>query len=136
MAGCGLPRTNRRAPSFSLCCSPTVRRLLVLHDESNPTTSCLVRASDADEIIDDRIDILRLDRCFVVHARVCHRRKLYISFVLAGLGFVPTHATVAGEVDSRYALIATERDAAPRVSECRPEVDEAIELCSFWFGGT
>src|SRR5260370_42600048 len=65
MAGCGLPRTNPRAPSFSLCCSPTVRRLLVLHDESNPTTSCLVRSSDADEIIDDRIDILLLSRCFV-----------------------------------------------------------------------
>ena len=80
MAGCGLPRTNPRAPSFSLCCSPTVRRLLVLHEESNPTTSRLVRASDADEIIDDRIDILRLDRCFVGHARVCHRRKPYISF--------------------------------------------------------
>jgi hypothetical protein len=46
------------------------------------------------------IDILRLDRCFVVHARVCHRRKLYISFVLAGLRFAPTHASVAGEVDS------------------------------------
>ena len=40
----------------------------MLHDESNPKTSCLVRVSDADEIIDDRIDILRLDRCFVVHA--------------------------------------------------------------------
>jgi hypothetical protein len=38
-----------------------VRRLLVLHDESNPTTCCLVRASDADEIIDDRIDILIYD---------------------------------------------------------------------------
>ena len=108
----------------------------MLYDESTSTTSCLVRASDADEIIDDRIDILRLDRCFVVHARVCHRRKLHISFVLAGLGVVPTQGSVAGEVDSRYALIATERDAAPRVSECRPEVDEAIELCSFWFGGT
>src|ERR1700730_2411679 len=66
VAGCGLPRTNRRAPSFSLCCSPTVRRLVVLHDESNSTTSCLVLASDADEII----DILRLDRCLVVHARL------------------------------------------------------------------
>jgi hypothetical protein len=86
MAGYGLSRTNPRAPSFSLCCSPTVRRPLVLHDESNPTTSRLVRASEADEIIDDRIDILRLERCFVVHARVCHRRKLYISFVLAELG--------------------------------------------------
>src|SRR5258707_11180749 len=64
-AACGLPRTNPRAPSFSLCCSPTVGRLLMLHDESNPKTSCLVRASDADEIMDDRIDILRLDRCFV-----------------------------------------------------------------------
>ena len=40
----------------------------MLHDESNPKTSCLVRVSDADEIIDDRIDILRLDRCFVVRA--------------------------------------------------------------------
>jgi hypothetical protein len=29
----------------------------VLHDKSNPTISCLVRASDADEMIDDRIDI-------------------------------------------------------------------------------
>jgi hypothetical protein len=48
---------------------------------------------------------------------------------------VPTHASVAGAVDSRYARIAAERDAAPRVSECRPEIDEAIELCSFWFGG-
>jgi hypothetical protein len=38
----------------------------VLHGKSNPTTSRLVRASDADEIIDYRIDILRLDRCFVV----------------------------------------------------------------------
>src|SRR5260370_22009799 len=47
MAGCGLPRTNPRAPSFSLCCSPTVRRLLVLHDV---TTSRLVRPSDTDEI--------------------------------------------------------------------------------------
>src|SRR5216683_6092134 len=26
-------------------------------------------------------------------------------FVLAALGFAPTHASVAGEVDSRYALI-------------------------------
>jgi hypothetical protein len=41
---------------------------------------------------------------------------------------VPTQGSVAGEVDSRYALIAIERDAAPRVSECRPEIDEAIEL--------
>ena len=86
MAGCGSPRTSPRAPSFSLCCSPTVRRLLVLHDESNLTAFCLVCAHHADEIVDDRIDILRLDRCFVVHARVCHRRKLYISFVLAELG--------------------------------------------------
>jgi hypothetical protein len=52
-----------------------------------------------------------------------------------GLGVVPTQGSVAGEVDSRYALIAIERDAAPRVSECRPELDEAIELCRFWFGG-
>src|SRR5260370_41721021 len=44
-AGCGLPRTNPRAPSFRLCCSPTVRRLLVLHEESNPTTSWLVHAT-------------------------------------------------------------------------------------------
>jgi hypothetical protein len=36
-AAYGLPRTSPRAPSFSLCCSPTVRRLLVLHEESNPT---------------------------------------------------------------------------------------------------
>jgi signal transduction histidine kinase len=35
--------SNPRAPSFSLCCSPTGRHLLVLHDESNLTTSCLVR---------------------------------------------------------------------------------------------
>jgi hypothetical protein len=83
----------------------------VLHDESKPTTSCLVHTSDADGIMDDRIDILRLDRCIVVHARVCHRRKLSISFVLAD--------SVAGAVDSRYACIAAERDAAPRVSECR-----------------
>jgi hypothetical protein len=40
---------------------------------------------------------------------------------------------VAGEVDSRYARIAAERDAAPRASECRPKIDEAIELCSFWW---
>src|SRR6266851_371434 len=53
------------------------------------------------------------------------------SFVLAALGFAPTHVSVAGEVDSRNALIATGGDAAPRVSECRPEIDEAIELCSF-----
>ena len=55
-----------------------------------------------------------------------------ISFVLAGLGFVPTHASVVGEVDSRHALVATECDAAPRVLECGPE---AIDLCNFWFGG-
>jgi hypothetical protein len=54
MAGCGLRRTNPRAPSFSLCCSPRVRRLLELHEESNPATFRLIRASDADEIIDDR----------------------------------------------------------------------------------
>src|ERR1700738_545517 len=66
MASCGLPRTNLKAPSFSSCCVPTARRLLVLHDESNPTTSRPVRASDADETMDDRIDILRLDRCFVL----------------------------------------------------------------------
>ena len=42
-------------------------------------------------------------------------------------GVVPTQGSVAGEVDSRYALIAIERDAAPRVSECRPEIDEEIE---------
>jgi hypothetical protein len=74
MAGCGLPRTSARAPSFSLRYSPTVGRLPVLHEESNPTTSRLVRASDADEIIDDRIDILRLDRCFVACARLPERR--------------------------------------------------------------
>jgi hypothetical protein len=34
----------------------------VLHQESNPTTSRLVCVSDAEEVIDDRIDILRLDR--------------------------------------------------------------------------
>jgi hypothetical protein len=38
----------------------------------------VVRASDADEIIDDRIDILRLDRRCVVHARVFHRAALKI----------------------------------------------------------
>src|SRR5258708_24277819 len=46
MAGCGSPRTSPRAPSFSSCCSPTVRRLPVHPDESNPTTSYLVRASE------------------------------------------------------------------------------------------
>ena len=51
MAGCGLPRTSPRAPSFSSCCVPTARRLLVLYDESTSTTSCLVPASDADEIM-------------------------------------------------------------------------------------
>src|SRR5712671_3455330 len=56
------------------------------------------------------------------------------SFVLAELGFAPIHTSVAGELYSRYARIAAERDAAPRASECRPEIDEAIELCSFWFG--
>ena len=101
MAGCGLPRTNPRAPSFSLCCSPTVRRLLVLHEESNPTTSSLVRASDADEIIDDRIDILRLDRCFVVRARVCQ---------------VPTHASVAEK--STRDTPSSPPNAMPR-PECR-----------------
>jgi hypothetical protein len=35
----------------------------VLHDESHPKTSRPVRTSEADEIIDDRVDILRLDRC-------------------------------------------------------------------------
>ena len=58
MAGCGLPRTNPRAPSFSLCCAPTVRRLLVLRDESNRTNLGRVRASDADEIIEDRRGIV------------------------------------------------------------------------------
>ena len=70
MAGCGLPRTNPRAPSFSLCYSPTVRHLLVLHEESTPTISHLVRASEADEIIDDNIDILRLDLFFIGHTHV------------------------------------------------------------------
>src|SRR5260370_35020537 len=78
MAGCGLPRTNPRAPSFSLCCSPTVRRLLVLHDESDPRTSWLVRAPD-----------------------------------------------------SEYAVIATERDAAPRVSECRPKPMKQSSCAAF-----
>src|SRR5260370_31926949 len=73
-AAYGLPRTSRGAPSFSLSCLPTVRRLLVLHGESNPTISRLVRASDADEIIDHRIDILRLDQCFVACARLPERR--------------------------------------------------------------
>jgi hypothetical protein len=45
----------------------------------------------------------------------------------------PEHSFV--DTDPRYALIATECDAAPRVLECRPEVEEAIELCRFWFGG-
>jgi hypothetical protein len=62
----------------------------VLHDESNPKTSCLVRVADADEIIDDRIDILRLDRCFVVHAGSAIVGN-------SGSGFVPTHASVAGQ---------------------------------------
>src|ERR1700693_4802485 len=69
MAGYGLSPTRPTVPSFNLCCSPTVRRLLVLHEESNPTTSRLVCVSDAEEIIDDPIDILRLDRRFV-HARI------------------------------------------------------------------
>src|ERR1700736_4264161 len=56
MAICGFLPTHPRAPSFSLCCPPMVRRQLVLHDGSNPKTPCLVRVSDADEIIDDRID--------------------------------------------------------------------------------
>src|SRR3981081_2868250 len=90
MASCGLPRTNLKAPSFSSCCVPTARRLLVLHDESNPKTSCLVRVSDADEIIDDRIDILRLDRCFVADAGSAIVGN-------SGSGFVPTHASVAGQ---------------------------------------
>jgi hypothetical protein len=33
-------------------------------------------------------------------------------FVLAALGFAPTHASVAGEVDSRYALIV--KHTSPR----------------------
>src|ERR1700716_3996173 len=45
MASYGLPRTNPKAPFFSLCCPLTVRRLLVLYDKSNLTTSRLVRAS-------------------------------------------------------------------------------------------
>src|SRR5882762_6566644 len=39
VAGCGLSRSNPRAPSFILCYWPTLRCLLVLQDESNPTTS-------------------------------------------------------------------------------------------------
>src|SRR5258708_39791048 len=46
MAGCGSPRTSPRAPSFSSCCSATVRRLPGHPDESSPTTSYLVRASE------------------------------------------------------------------------------------------
>jgi hypothetical protein len=38
MADHGLGPTRATAPSFGLCCSPTVRRLLVLHEESKPTT--------------------------------------------------------------------------------------------------
>src|SRR5260370_31521364 len=63
-AAYGLPRTSRGAPSFSLSCLPTVRRLLVLHGESNPTISRLVRASDADETIDHSSDILLRDQAF------------------------------------------------------------------------
>jgi hypothetical protein len=33
----------------------------------------------------------------------------YISFVLAGLGFVPTHASVVGEVDSRPTLVVSDK---------------------------
>src|SRR5258705_6262236 len=50
-AAYGLLRTNRRAPSFNLSCLPAAPRLRVLHEESNPTTPRLVRASDADETI-------------------------------------------------------------------------------------
>src|ERR1700716_4320160 len=82
MASCGLPRTNPRAPSFSSCCVPTARRLLVLHDESDPRTSWLVRAPD------------------------------------------PEHAVVATRTQCR----------APSVG-VPAEIDEAIELCSFWIGG-
>jgi hypothetical protein len=67
-----------------------MRHLLVLHEESNPTTFRLVRASDADEIIDDRIGILPLDRCFVVHAGSAIVGN-------SGSGSVPTHASVAGK---------------------------------------
>src|SRR3981081_890572 len=52
LASYGLPRTNPKAPFFSLCCSLTVRRLLVLYDESNLTTSRLVSRL-TDQIIDE-----------------------------------------------------------------------------------
>jgi hypothetical protein len=77
------------------------------------------------------IDILRLDRCFVIHARVCHRRKLYISFVLAGLRFAPTHASAAGEADSDPPSSPPDAMPRPEVSECRPEIREAIERAAF-----
>jgi hypothetical protein len=56
VAGCGLSRQNPRAPSLSFCCSLTVRRLLVLHDESNRTISRLVRALKAQTSPNDRDD--------------------------------------------------------------------------------
>jgi hypothetical protein len=78
-AAYGLLRTNRRAPSFNLPCLPAAR-LRVLHEESNPTTARLVHASDVDETIAP------------ISIGSIGAENVY-SFVLAELGFLPTHAS-------------------------------------------
>src|SRR5882757_3218235 len=56
VAGCGLSRQNPRVPSLSFCCSLTVRRLLVHHEESNRTIFRLVRVLKAQTSPNDRDD--------------------------------------------------------------------------------
>jgi len=94
---------------------------------ANPTTSRLVHSSDADEIPTiASTSFGSIDALYTIRASAI-AGNLYVSFV----SFVPTHASVAGEVDSRYTRIAVERDAAPRASTCRPEIDgshRAVQL--------
>ena len=66
----GLPRTNPKAQSSSLCWLAVMRRLPVLFEKSNATISRLVCVADADELIGHRIDIVRPDRCRAGHARI------------------------------------------------------------------
>jgi len=83
-------------------------------------TSCLVRASDADEIMrrSHRHPSARSVLCNPC-ARLPSSEAVY-SFVLAGLGVVPTQGSVAGEVDSRYAHLAAElRSELRALSRCR-----------------
>src|SRR5882757_7064778 len=79
VAGYGLGRKNRRAPSFSLRRSLTVRRLLVLHEESNPTISRLIHGSESTDVAERSSPVKVMMSASSPRARVDESIARYLS---------------------------------------------------------